>query len=103
MFSAPIGAPGAKRGNIMDATKYDWTEAELAAFSADTQDARLDIYWTASQGTPPAPIGATLRTLVSRAVDASNAGAFRVDIQLADGRWLYADEIRQLHTRFRGD
>jgi hypothetical protein len=86
----------------MDATKYHWTEAELAALSVDTQGTRLDI-WGASQGTPPAPIFATLRALVSRAVDASNAGAFRVEIQLADGRWLYADEICQLHTRFRGE
>ena len=75
---------------------------DLAELHADTQGAALYI-WGALAGTRPAPVIATLRTLVARALEESDAGAFKVEIQLADGRWLYADEIRQLHSRFEAE
>jgi len=63
---------------------------------ADEQEALLLIWPSA-----PVPSPADLGMLVRRAIEALEQGAMKVEIQLADGRWLYADQIRQLHTRFQ--
>jgi hypothetical protein len=46
--------------------------------------------------------GGTLKTLIPIGLEALRAGASRVDIQLADHRWLDGDGIRELLSRWVG-
>ena len=83
-----------KGGDCMTSITY----SEVDALPQDLYGARLDVWGgQAHHG------GATLRTLVNHAFREARAGAFRVDIQLPDNRWLNLGCIRQLYARFENE
>ena len=82
--------------------KRQLAETKGGTFMSDVDDVNADMQEATLLIWPPAsvPCPATLGMLVRRAIEAKEQGAFKVEIQLKDGRWLNADQIRDLYRRF---